>query len=146
MIPLPIPPSVQGHYLSFPPCFSSGVAPILPTTPPPQPTRQNLRPWIGRGPKVIPGPAPSIQERAGPGGATYLSGSDWSLADAPVDRVPRAGGQHAGKQGVEITSSQALAVLLHPLHVSPDQRLPEVAVIQAELFREHLRGGSRHHI
>lgn len=51
------------------------------------------------------------------------------MADAPVDGVPRAGCQHAGEQGVELTSSQALAVFLHLLHVRPDQRLPQVAVI-----------------
>lgn len=64
------------------------------------------------------------------------------MANAPVDRVPRPGGEHAGKQGVEVPGPQALAVLLHLLHVSPDQRLPEVAVIQAELVCEHLRWGT----
>lgn len=32
------------------------------------PPAHNLRPWVGRGPKTIPGPTPCIQEKTGPGG------------------------------------------------------------------------------
>lgn len=85
-------------------------------------------------------PPLAFRRRQGQEGTTHLSGSDRGLADAPVDRVPRPGRQHTGKQGVEVPGSQALAVLLHSLHVSPNQRLPEVAVIQPKLLREHLCG------
>lgn len=141
-LPVPLPPAL-GHCFSHPLLLGQDLSNSAPTPHSSLTAHQrDLRPWVSRAPPSALPPC-LLGHRAGPGaGGTHLCGGDGSLADAPVDRVPGPGRQHAGEQGVEVTGSQALAVLPHALHVGPDQRLPEAAVVQAELFCERLWRGA----
>lgn len=72
----------------------------------------------------------------------YLRLSDRRLADASVNRCPRAGGEDTGEQWVEISCAQTPTVTLYAFHVSLYQTLPQPAVVQPEVLVQHL--GQRH--
>lgn len=137
-------PSKDTVFFLPPSSSSTSLTPVLPCT-----HHSHHSPSIISAPglegthNAIPSSACDNWDGKGHGIPTYFRGSDGSLADPLVDRVPGPGSQHAGKQGVEVPGAQALAVRLHLLHVCPDQRLPEAAVVQAELVREHLQHGQQ---
>lgn len=67
----------------------------------------------------------------------------WYRSDTSVDGGPGAGGEHTGKEWVQISSSQSTTVLLHCGHVASDQCLPQPTVVQPELRLKNLRGVTR---
>lgn len=70
----------------------------------------------------------------------YLRARDRNRTDAGIDGGPGARGDHAGKQGVQVSSSQSQAVAFHPRHVTFYQSLPKPTIVQPEGRLKDLEG------
>lgn len=75
---------------------------------------------------------------------SYLRVCDGHRTNAGVDGGPGASGEHAGEQRVQIPGSQSAAVMLHLGYVSFNQSLPQMTVVQPEVWLQPLEGRGRY--